>query len=407
MVANALLSKKRSSASVIVCFLLLPALCFTGYRLGLPSIVSVLLFAASVLFLFDKSIFAKAFTVIVILTANCFGAFLIAPLAENIFGYQTDGYYLLISLFLILIYVSIATISLRSDDLRNIITLYFEITENGLIIYIIGVLIARLALKVIATDGIVSVMPVTAVSVLSVGYLFYFAAIGVIFWAFAAPFFSLKLSYENFKYKNDAEISARIIKNEREYFEKISTGYENMRRYRHDIKYSMSVIKGLAQSDKSEAILEYIGEIEEPEMPPRFCDNVAVNALIDDYQKRFSKIGAVFDVGASVDEDTKISSYELCTLLGNILENAYEALEKCERREISLKIRKAGKMLIIRSSNSYNGEIKKSGTRIVSVKSSGGGRGLRSVEMIAAKYGGNVSIAYNEKDFTVSILIPI
>jgi hypothetical protein len=407
MVANALLTKKRSSAAVIVCFLLLPALCFIGYRLGLPSLVSVLLFAAAVLFLFDRTLIAKAFTVIVILTANCFASFLIAPLAENIFGYRTDGYFLLISLFLILIYVSIATVSLRSDDLRNIITLYFEITENGLIIYLIGVMVARLSLKAIATDGIVSVMPVTAVSASSVGHLFYFGAICIVFWAFAAPFFSLKLSYENFKYKNDAEISARIIKNERAYFEKISTGYENMRRYRHDIKYSMSVIKGLAQSGKGEAILEYIGEIEEPEMPPRFCDNVAVNALIDDYQKRFLKIGAVFDVGASLDEDTKMSSYELCTLLGNILENAYEALEKCERREVSLKIRKDKKMLIIRCANSFSGEIKKSGTKIVSAKVNGGGRGLRSIEMIAAKYGGNVSVAYNEKDFTVSILIPI
>jgi hypothetical protein len=406
-VANALLVKKRRAATTVIINVLLIALTLTAYFLRLPSIISVFLFAGAVFFLFDKKILFKAFIIITVLTANCFLFYLIAPLAEHIFGYMTDGYLLLCSLFLILTYMSIITVSIRGDELRRIINLFFEITQNALYIYLIGVLCARIALKVISIGGKVMVMPFTAVSVSDVGYMTYFTAVGLAFWCFCAPFFSLKHNYENMKYKADAEITARMLRNERNYIEQISTQYELMRRYKHDIKYSLSVISSLAHSKKTDAILEYIGEIEEPDVPPRFCDNVAVNALIDDYQKRFNKIGAVFEVSASLSEDINISSYELCILLGNLLENAIEAVGKLNRREVSLKIQVSGKMLIMRLTNSYNGEIKKSGQSIVTIKQNGGGHGLRSVQGVVDKNGGNVSLSYNDKDFTVSVLIPI
>jgi signal transduction histidine kinase len=392
---------------MLVTNLLLIGLSLTAYFLRLPTVISVFLFAAAVFYLFDKNVFFKIFIIIMILTVNCFLTFLIAPLAEHIFGYMTDGYLLVCSLFLILVYISLVTFSLQTGDLRQVINLFYEITQNAVFIYIIAVLMSRIALKVIAHGGEVMVMPITAVSAAEIGYTFYYTAIGLAFWCFTAPFFSLKQNYEKMKYKSDAEITARILQNERNYFETISAQYEIMRRYKHDIKYSMSVITSLANSKKTDAILEYIGEIEEPDVPPRFCDNVAVNALIDDYKRRFNKLAAKFEVSASLPEDISVSSYELCILIGNILENAIEAIAKADRREVSLKIQISGKMLIIRVINSYNGDIKKSGQVLVTTKQNGGGHGLRSIHNIAEKNGGNVSVAYNDKDFTISLLIPI
>jgi hypothetical protein len=399
--------KKRSSFQMVAANLLLIGLSGTAYFFKLPTVISVFLFAAAVFFLFDKSVFFKVFIIIMILTVNCFLTYLIAPLAEHIFGYMTDGYLLLCSLFLILVYLSLITFSLRSNDLRQVINLFYEITNKAIYIYIIAVLVSRIALKFISNGGEVMIMPITAVSAAEIGYTFYYTAVGLAFWCFTAPFFSLKQNYEKMKYKSDAEISARILSNERNYFETISAQYELMRRYKHDIKYSMSVITSLANSKKTDAILEYIGEIEEPDVPPRFCDNVAVNALIDDYKRRLNKLAAKFEVSASLPEDISVSSYELCILIGNILENAIEAIEKADRREVSLQIRISGKMLIIRVINSYNGDIKKSGQVIVTTKQNGGGHGLRSIHSIVEKNGGNVSVAYNEKDFTISLLIPV
>jgi signal transduction histidine kinase len=369
--------------------------------------VSVGLFAAAVFFLFDKTLLFRTFTIIIVLNVNVSLSFLIAPLAEHMFGYMTDGYVIVCSLFLVIVYAAIFAFSLRSDFLQRTISLFFDITSNSWFIYLIGIMVSRLALKVISVNGVVSVTPITAVSAAEAGYLFYYISVAVSFWAVIAPFFSLQQIYENMRYNTEVEISARLLQNERNYIETISSGYENMRRYRHDMKYSMSVIRGLALSKKTDAIIKYIGEIEEPDIPPRFCDNVAVNALVDDYQKRFSKIGADFDISVSLPEDISISSYELCTLLGNMLENAIEAVSKCERRVVSLRVQISGKMLIMRVINSFNGIVKRSGSQIVSEKKTGGGHGLKSIYFTAEKNGGNVSVTNNDKDFTVSIMIPL
>jgi hypothetical protein len=407
MIADSLLIRKRSTSAVVLGFAGSGILCLTSAVLGLPTILSVLIFAAAVFILYDKTIIFKAFVIITVLTANCFLSFLSAPLAEHMFGYRSGSYYLFTVLFLVLVYICVFAFSLHGDELRRGVTLFAEITDKAWYVYIFGVLLSRLALKAISADGVVTVMPLSALSAAEVGYLFYFGAIGIAFWCYSAPFFSLKRIYERMKYKNEAEISALILENERNYFDTISSQYESMRRYRHDIKYTMSVIKILALSKKTEDIIKYIGEVEEPDIPPRFCDNVAVNALIDDYNKRFMKAGAVFDINAVLPDDFEISSFELCTLLGNMLENAFEAVEKCDRREVTLRMQISGKMLIIRTSNSFSGAIKKDGLKIVTNKETGGGHGLKSISLIAEKYGGNVSIAYSDTDFTVSILIPL
>jgi hypothetical protein len=407
MIADSLLIRKRSRSAVVIGFAAVGGLCFVAAVLNLPTVLSVFIFAAAVFALYDKSFIFKAFIIITILTANCFVSYLAAPLAEHIFGYHSSGYYLFTVLLLTLFCVSLFIFSLCSDDLKRIINLFVELTELGWYVYIIAVLISRLALKAVSVGGVVTVMPLSSVSVSQVGYLYYFAAMGIAFWCYTAPFFSLRRIYERMKYKNEAEISSLILETERNYFDKISSQYENMRRYKHDIKYTMSVIKTLALSKKTDDIVKYIGEVEEPDIPPRFCDNVAVNALIDDYNKRFAKAGASFDINAVLPDEIEISSYELCTLLGNLLENAFEAIEKCERREVTLRMQVSKKMLIIRTSNSYNGTIKKDGLKIVSIKETGGGHGLKSISLITEKYGGNVSIAYSETDFTVSILIPL
>jgi hypothetical protein len=407
MIADALLIKKRGKGAVVLVFAAVGGFCLIGALLGLPSVFSVFVFAAAVFLLYDKTVFLKAFIIITILTANCFISYLVAPLSEHMFGYDSGGYYLFTVLFLVLSYLILFAVSLHSDVIRRIITLFSELTEKSLYIYIIGALLSRLTLKAISVGGVVTVMPLSAVSISDVGYLYYFAAMCAAFWCYSAPFLSLKGIYERMKYKNEAEISSLILENERNYFDKISSQYENMRRYRHDIKYTMSVIKILALSKKTDDIVRYIGEVEEPDIPPRFCDNVAVNALIDDYNNRFAKAETTFDVNTVLPDDFEISSYELCTLLGNLLENAFEAVAQCKRREVNLRIQASGKMLIIRTSNSFSGVVKKDGLKIVSIKETGGGHGLKSVSLIAEKYGGNVSIAYSETDFTVSILIPL
>ncbi len=103
---------------------------------------------------------------------------------------------------------------------------------------------------------------------------------------------------------------------------------------------------------------------------------------------------------------------ELYTLFGNILDNAVEATSEVadeEKRCIDVNIRSIGGFISIIAENFYNGELcrDEDGT-IKTAKSDKDyhGFGLKSIELVVAKYNGNVSIDARDNIFRLSILLP-
>ena len=104
---------------------------------------------------------------------------------------------------------------------------------------------------------------------------------------------------------------------------------------------------------------------------------------------------------------------DLFTMLGNALDNAVEAVEKCsleQYKSIAVRIWKRDLFTVIQVENSYNGEIVLLENGLP--KSSKGdddnhGFGTKSIRAIAEKYGGTVTVKTEEQVFTLTILLPV
>jgi len=101
---------------------------------------------------------------------------------------------------------------------------------------------------------------------------------------------------------------------------------------------------------------------------------------------------------------------DLVTILGNLLDNALEAVAKAEEKTIRLEMKYDIGSLHIALENSFNGEVKQSkkggNNRLESLK--GGkdhGYGLKNIISAAEKYDGTVTIDYDEKMFCVDVMI--
>ena len=103
-----------------------------------------------------------------------------------------------------------------------------------------------------------------------------------------------------------------------------------------------------------------------------------------------------------------VTDIDICIILGNLLENAYEA---CVRqtdgtRYITVKIHQTGRVLIILVENSYSGLMRKKGGVFLSAKAKNRkGIGLESVVDVTKKYNGIPKIEYDGKIFRVSLLL--
>ena len=102
---------------------------------------------------------------------------------------------------------------------------------------------------------------------------------------------------------------------------------------------------------------------------------------------------------------------DICSLFGNILENAIESVSKLTNesdRIISIKVQEKASMLIITCDNYYNGTLNFADGLPISSKEDNDyhGFGLKSIKRIAKKYGGTLTINTDEM-FHLIVVIPV
>lgn len=105
------------------------------------------------------------------------------------------------------------------------------------------------------------------------------------------------------------------------------------------------------------------------------------------------------------DKEICIDKEDICRIINNIMNNAIEALSECNIRKVKLYIGISGEYLIIKSENSYKGELLTAEGKIITKKRDRRkhGYGLKSIKSIAEKHKGYMSIMYDDNKFKIDV----
>lgn len=171
----------------------------------------------------------------------------------------------------------------------------------------------------------------------------------------------------------------------------------------HDFHNHMGTLRQfLAREDYAEAV-EYLDNLWEPlrEMADTvWTGDTAIDYLINSKMAAASEKRIRMDVQVEFPRNTNIRSADLCAILGNLLDNALEAAGNVsvpEQRFVSLTIRRIHQMIVIKTENSYDGEIQVKDGTLLTTKTEHGlhGWGLKSAQTAAGKYDGMVQTSYD------------
>ena len=172
------------------------------------------------------------------------------------------------------------------------------------------------------------------------------------------------------------------------------------------MKQSYTVLETLLIENRTSEAIEYIREGRSAISKTEVLVDVGndfVNSILN------SKLGTAKQFGievicSSVKDISGINAVDLCTLLGNLLDNAIEAAEQClpEKRLIEVKITDSNGKLIIQVTNSIKCSVLNVNSELISTKNNPleHGFGVKSIWLIAKKYSGTVN--YFEEDGTLS-----
>lgn len=198
----------------------------------------------------------------------------------------------------------------------------------------------------------------------------------------------------------------------RTHFAEVDNMYRKMRGWRHDYRNHIQVLKTYADRGDLQAITDYLGDLE--------TDLYTVDTVIKTGNPMTdailnSKIALANDRGIKVEADVHIpallnySAVDLCTILGNLFDNAIEASVSLppEQRVIRVYMDMKGVQLYISFLNFTSaGKLTKVGNIFRSSKGGDRGLGLGRIDSVVKKLGGYLSVNSEEGAFTAEILLP-
>jgi len=203
------------------------------------------------------------------------------------------------------------------------------------------------------------------------------------------------------------------IKIQTEYYDALSTQINEIRAIRHDFKLFVSVLMRLSEEGRYTELKKFLSEYTEKadtEPLPVFCENVVANSILGYYFFRFKEQNIDFHYTCVIPKQLSVSDSDLCIVLGNALENAFEACRKLEApntRSVSVEARLLKGQLLIRISNTFSGKVNMSnGQYITTKKTPYHGIGLLNIRKVVSAYGGYVKTEHTQNVFTLMAAFP-
>lgn len=178
---------------------------------------------------------------------------------------------------------------------------------------------------------------------------------------------------------------------------------------RHELRHHMTALMGMLQEEEIQRACGYISSVmHDLEALPvfRYSRNVLVNVVAGVYLDKAQKQGIAVEYNFMLPEKLGIADEDISMFLTNMLENALQACERMrpdQNRYIRIRMQVNGNFLYIECENSMDGEreeIRRT-TEIDSPERKLHGFGLKTMGMIAEKYGSILKIQKEPSAFSV------
>lgn len=207
------------------------------------------------------------------------------------------------------------------------------------------------------------------------------------------------VAYQNKFYKNQLEI--------------IETSEASLKSLRHDLENHMLILSDLLKEENLSEAREYLAAVRSQLDASRVLSNTgnsSIDSLVNYKLRALADSDVHLDYQAEIPSKLGIDAFDLTIILGNLLDNALEALERLPastEKNLSLHLKYDRGRLLIKISNTYDGRFLSSASGLLTRKKnpSAHGIGLKNVRAAADKYQGYMKTACGKDLFTACVII--
>lgn len=223
--------------------------------------------------------------------------------------------------------------------------------------------------------------------------------------------------YQVVQLHSEELLDRELIKQQNDYYkaryEDTQKQWNKLRKIKHDMKNNYVLELGYLEEGKYEELRNFyneaIGNLDSQEI---IIDtgNIGIDSIINYKVELAKELSISVEKEVHVEGEISISNEDLNILLGNLFDNAIEAVSKLEesKRHIFFKLRSDKTAMFFQINNSFNGIMKKNyKNEIITTKEDkeSHGLGLKSIKEIVKKYEGKIDIEQRENQFEVKVFL--
>ncbi len=229
----------------------------------------------------------------------------------------------------------------------------------------------------------------------------------------AAIMYAYYLQRFQFRMKQELSLMQNIVQNQYLQYQMSKESIDVINYKYHDLKHQIAVLRAEESAEKRMAFLDSMEEeIHQYEVQNK-TGNKVLDAVLTSKNVVCEQNGISLNCVADGELLDFMDIMDICTILGNALDNAIECEKKIQEKEkrlIDVAIFSKKDFLIMRFENYFDGELKFSEGNLKTTKTKRSelhGYGIKSIRHAVKKYGGAVNINVEENWFELKVLIPI
>jgi len=217
----------------------------------------------------------------------------------------------------------------------------------------------------------------------------------------------------------ETRLQLELHAQERKYYlaqcQMMQESVEQTKSARHDMVSHFAVLKGLADEIKADKIIDHLDKLLADAGKAKAhsgTGNVAFDSIINFKLRNARQENIKTNIRLRIPSTLNVETSAVAAILGNLLDNALDAVARVEEKAIKLDIEYCRKALFILIENTFDGMlecVKEDGARekrLVTRKSGGDhGHGFRNIRRALEKYDGHMEIAYEGNVFSVTVLL--
>ena len=185
---------------------------------------------------------------------------------------------------------------------------------------------------------------------------------------------------------------------------------ERVKALRHDIKHHIIELSAMAKKNNNNDMIKYLSSMKEFMINPKqntTTGNREIDGVLNYMQQKANSTQNQVDVQINIPEDLYFNNFNICVILGNLVDNAVREASKSEEKLLSIKMQIKQEVLLIFIENSYSGKIleKKNGLQTTQTELAIHGIGLENVKKVVLANGGEIKTDYTSDRFCVQVLL--